>query len=325
MTVGLATAGFAISLLCALVMGYAIQRGATCTVAAVSQLVEAGKWGRFRGLMEAALWVAGGLLLARAFGVLPDLPAGRTITASTIIGGILLGAGAYVNKACVFGTISRIGARDWAYLATPLGFLGGAWVVTLMGADTPITSATVAVSPLASLPVLAPIAFVIFAVWRIGRIIVSKRGRLAERIWAPHEATVVIGIAFAIMFVAAGAWAYTDLLTELAMGMPGDVGVRLLLLAGLFGGSLIAGSASDTAVRQRIGSGDVARTLTGGAAMGAGSLLIPGSNDGLILVGMPLLYPYAWVAIGTMCLTIAIALGLDKLRARVAAAHHATN
>ena len=324
MTVGLVTAGFAISLICALVMGYAIQRGATCTVAAVSQLVEAGKWGRFRGLMEAALWVAGGLLLARAFGFLPDLPAGRAITASTIIGGILLGAGAYVNKACVFGTISRIGARDWAYLATPLGFLGGAWAVTFLGAGAPAT-AMVAASPLATLPALALVAFLIFAAWRMMRVIVSKQGRLAERIWAPHEATVVIGIAFAIMFVAAGAWAYTDLLAELAMGMPGDVAVRLLLLAGLFGGSLIAGAVNDDQIQQRVRIGDLSRTFTGGAAMGAGSLLIPGSNDGLILVGMPLLYPYAWVAIGTMCLTIAVALGLDKLRAQVSPARHATN
>jgi hypothetical protein len=74
MTVAIASIGFAISFLCALVMGYAIQRGATCTVAAVGQVFEQGRWGRFAGLMEAALWVAGGLLLARAFGFLPDLP-----------------------------------------------------------------------------------------------------------------------------------------------------------------------------------------------------------------------------------------------------------
>ena len=42
--------------------------------------------------------------------------------------------------------------------------------------------------------------------------------------------------------------------------------------------------------------------------MGLGSLLIPGSNDGLILIGIPLLYPYAWITFATMCLTIAAAL-----------------
>ena len=42
--------------------------------------------------------------------------------------------------------------------------------------------------------------------------------------------------------------------------------------------------------------------------MAAGSLLIPGSNDGLILIGLPLLQPYAWLACTVMVLTIIAAL-----------------
>lgn len=316
MTVGLATAGFAISLLCALIMGYAIQRGATCTVAAVSQLVDQGKWGRFVGLMEAALWVAGGLLLARALGFLPDLPAGRAVTSATFVGGILLGAGAYVNKACVFGTVAKIGSRDWAYLATPIGFVAGAWVVSLLNSSGSSAPPEM-ISKLLSLPELALAAFLLFAIWRIYKTVKSDGRSLVERIWAPHEATVVIGITFAIMFVAAGAWAYTDLLAELATGMPGDVLVRLLLLCALFMGSIFAGSTSAGAPPFRFDPRGVVRTFTGGAAMGAGSLLIPGSNDGLILVGMPLLYPYAWVGIATMCLTITAALGAERLWAKL--------
>lgn len=314
MTVGLLTASFAISLLCALLMGYAIQRGATCTVAAVSQLVEQGKWERFAGLMEAALWVAGGLLLARAFGLLPDLPSGYDVSVQTIIGGILLGAGAYINKSCVFGTIAKIGSRDWAYLATPLGFLGGAWTVYLLYGQKP-SGAAMAISPISSLPVIALIAFLFFAIWRVIGTMSSKNGSLAERIWAPHEATVVIGIAFVIMFVAAGAWAYTDLLAELAFGMPGDVVVRMLLLFGLLGGSMISGATSGGAPASSFNASDYIRTFSGGAAMGAGSVLIPGSNDGLILVGMPLLHPYAWIGIATMCLTICVAIYANRLLA----------
>lgn len=324
MTVGLVTAGFAISLLCALVMGYAIQRGATCTVAAVSQLVEQGQWGRFVGLMEAALWVAGGLLLARAVGFLPDLPMGRAVTASTIFGGILLGAGAYVNKSCVFGTIAKIGSRDWAFLMTPLGFVGGAWAVFLLRGPTS-TAAVAEMSPLNSLPTLALIAFLVFAIWRIAQTTISKKGSLAERIWAPHEATVVIGITFAIMFVAAGAWAYTELLAELAQGMPDDVLVRLLLLGALLGGSIISGTAYGSATASPINAGDFVRTTTGGTAMGAGSVLIPGSNDGLILVGMPLLYPYAWIGIGTMCLTIVAALYAERFWAKLSIGRRAAS
>ncbi len=46
--------------------------------------------------------------------------------------------------------------------------------------------------------------------------------------------------------------------------------------------------------------------------MGWGSLLIPGGNDGLILVGIPLLWPYAWLAFFTMCVVIGIALVVEK-------------
>ena len=48
--------------------------------------------------------------------------------------------------------------------------------------------------------------------------------------------------------------------------------------------------------------------------MGWGSLLIPGSNDGLILLGLPLLLPYAYLAFATMCATIgATMLALHRL------------
>ena len=49
------------------------------------------------------------------------------------------------------------------------------------------------------------------------------------------------------------------------------------------------------------------KCFLGGALMGSGSLLIPGGNDGLLLVGMPLLYPYAWVAFVAMCVAIGTA------------------
>jgi toxin CptA len=58
----------------------------------------------------------------------------------------------------------------------------------------------------------------------------------------------------------------------------------------------------------------LAQCLVGGVLMGWGSLLIPGGNDGLVLVGMPVLWSYAWVAFLTMCVTI----GAAQLAARAA-------
>ena len=50
--------------------------------------------------------------------------------------------------------------------------------------------------------------------------------------------------------------------------------------------------------------------------MAWGSLLIPGGNDGLILIGMPLLWTYAWVGFFTMCATVAVAQLVARRLAR---------
>ena len=69
----LAGLGFALAALCAGVMGFAIQRGGTCTVAAVEEIVDKHSARRLLALGEASLWVAGGLLLAQAMHMLPAL------------------------------------------------------------------------------------------------------------------------------------------------------------------------------------------------------------------------------------------------------------
>jgi hypothetical protein len=60
-----------------------------------------------------------------------------------------------------------------------------------------------------------------------------------------------------------------------------------------------------------------ARSFIGSAMMGAGSALIPGGNDALILVGIPLLWPYAWLAFASICVTIFV----GSVMARLASAH----
>jgi hypothetical protein len=56
--------------------------------------------------------------------------------------------------------------------------------------------------------------------------------------------------------------------------------------------------------------------------MGAGALLIPGGNTRLALVGLPLLFTYAWLAFGSICVTIYIAL---RMKVRVRSASTARN
>ena len=308
MSVMFASVAFLLAAICAALMGYAIQRGATCTVAAVAELVEQRSARRLAALAEAALWVAGGLAIAVLLGLIPALPRSFAVSGWTVAGGMLLGFGAYANGACVFGAIARLGSGDWAYVLTPLGFFAGAVSVgPLFGAAMPVPVAVAAMHP----PLWLVPPFALFAAWRIIGLALHGRNFTAK-VWAPHEATILIGITFTIMFVSVGAWTYTDLLMKLAHGMGGQFGWQLGLLAALFGGAILGGwSAGRLSSRLPTMTG-LARCFAGGLLMGWGSALIPGGNDGLILTGLPLLRPFAWLAILTMAATIAIALLTER-------------
>jgi hypothetical protein len=297
---------------CALLMGAAIQRGATCTVAAVSELVEQRKAGRLRSLLEASLWVAGGLLLLRWLPLpQPVLPKPFALTAWTLLGAALLGLGAFVNQACVFGAIARLGNGEWAYLATPLGFyLGCASVDGLFAATRP--QPLPPGSPLWFAPAALGLVFAGFAAWR-------ALARWRQPWWTPHVATVSIGLAFLALLLLEGAWAYTDALAELAHGMTMQSAARLGLFGCLLAGAMFGGWRAGLLKARRPTASSVARCLTGGLLMGWGSLLIPGGNDGLILLGLPLLWPYAWVAFATMCAVIALAKWATRPTLRPAA------
>lgn len=314
MTPMIQAAAWGVAALCAAVMGFAIQRGATCTVAAVDELLRQRRAARLLAMLEAALWVGGGLLLAQRLRWLPVLPTGFALSGWTVAGAALLGFGAYVNRACVFGAIARLGSGEWAYAATPLGFyLGCASVATLFSPGRP--QVLPAGSPVLAAPGELAWLFIAFIAWRLTlpllrptrKVIGQKllRGR-----WPPHMATTVIGLTFLAMLLLVGAWAYTDVLAELAHGMASsmvhNLQARCALLLCLLGGATLGGWTAGRFQARPPQGREVLRCATGGVLMGWGSLLIPGGNDGLILVGMPLLWPYAWVAFLTMCAAIAL-------------------
>ncbi len=310
------TLSLLIAALAAGAMGFAIQRGGTCTVAAVDELLSHRRAQRLMAMLEASLWVGGGLALAQLLHIAGSMPTGSAIDRWTIIGGVLLGLGAWVNGACVFGAIARLGSGEWAYLLTPLGFyVGCASVMPLFA--RPGEAAQAPTSPLLmAAAVLGPL-FVVYSSWRIfptlRQLRTADRIRLLRtKVWAPHAATIVIGLTFVITLLLAGRWAYTDALADLARGMANSLGVGSLLLVALFVGALAGGWTAGRWRSVPVTAAQLFRCFAGGALMGWGSLLIPGSNDGLILIGIPLLYPYAWLAFATMCLTIAAALAAQR-------------
>jgi Sulphur transport len=301
---------FAIAFLSAALMGYAIQRGATCMVAAVDEVVTQRRALRLIALLEAGLWVAGGIVLARLIGGLKMYPTDFPVTWLTVAGGAILGVGALINRACVFGSIARFGSGEWAYAVTPVGFFFGC-LATTGRFKTPVSIN--APSPLfaAALWVVAP--FLLFAAWRGAQFLRAARRRdLAAHIWSPHQATMVIGLAFVVMLLTVGSWAYTEVLASLARGMVTNVNAKVLLFLGLFGGALTGGWTAGRLRSVRPTGGAMLRCLIGGFMMGAGGLLTPGNNDGLILLGLPLLQPHAIVALVSMALAIVAGMTIER-------------
>ncbi|MGG5821969.1 YeeE/YedE thiosulfate transporter family protein [Falsiroseomonas sp. HW251] len=286
---------------CAAAMGFAIQRGATCAVVAVEEVIAQRSARRLAAMAEASLWVAGGLVVAQEAGLLPAMPAGYPLGWQTLAGGVLLGLGAVLNGACTFGAVARLGRGEWAFAATPTGFFLGCLAFAplfgaVMPAPLPQGSPVLAAPGWIALPVAGAMA------WRLAR-----TARVDARAWTPHRATVVIALAFVVMLPAVGAWAYTDALAAIAAGMASGHGVRALLLVALLAGAVAGGWSAGLLGWIRPAPGQALRCLAGGAIMAWGGMLVPGANDGLILVGMPLLFPYAWAAFATMCAAIAAA------------------
>jgi len=305
----LAAAVFLLALLCAAIMGLAIQRGGTCTVAAIEELLATRRPAKLLAMVEAALWVGGGLLLARVFGLVAELPSGVGLSRWTLVGAVLLGLGAILNGACVIGSIARLGSGDFAFAAMPVGYYLGCVTADPLFAP-PAPQALDAVAPAFAAPAWLLGLFALLAVVRLGLGLRARRASMGQP-WSPHLATAVIGLAFLCLILLVGAWSYTDLLADLArtmghVGTAQNLAARVLIGIALLAGAWIGGRLSGQLRRRPVAASAAARCLVGGVLMGWGSLLTPGGNDALVLIGMPLLWPYAWAAFATMCMTVAI-------------------
>src|SRR5687768_4669810 len=128
----------AIVLALILVAGYATQRGGICAVAATEALVRRGRPDRLLAFLFCA--AVGLTLLAAAAMYGRNAFAGHAGSAALLgpaLGGVVFGAGAWLNGACAFGTVAELGSGRLARLATFAGFLGGSALAFRAGLAAP--------------------------------------------------------------------------------------------------------------------------------------------------------------------------------------------
>ena len=107
-------------------LGYASHRASLCTVRAVADVMEGRRFDMLSGFARAVLWamlltVPAGYFFAQRF----PLPAADRPLWAGLLGGLLFGLGAALNRGCAFSNLQRLADGDWRMLASLVGFLAG--------------------------------------------------------------------------------------------------------------------------------------------------------------------------------------------------------
>lgn len=296
-------AALLIALCAAGLMGFASQRGRTCTVAAIADIVVRRRFGRIISLLEASVWVGCGFVLVHTAHHLSVVPSNYAVGLTTIAGGIVFGVGAYLNGACLLGTVARLGSGEWAYAFSPVGLFLGSVAAAYVSSPKEIHEA----SPALAEPAIGATAAGIFMVLRLiahGAAIRRYRSTIFAYLWSPRVATTIIAISFFVAFLMVGDWDYADLIGGLARNHTSSWVPKSLLGLTLVAGAMLGGWTARSIKFVVPHASNVIRRLAGGGLMGFGSALVPGGNTRFILLDMPLLWPYAWLAFFTMCVTV---------------------
>jgi uncharacterized membrane protein YedE/YeeE len=294
-------------------MGFAVHRASLCMVRTVAEILSTRRAYMMSTMLKAVLWVMAFAVPILFF--LPELAAPNrryTVTFAAITGGFLFGVGAATNGGCAFSTLGHLANGNLWMLTTLFGFCIGVAGLSIM---FPMTEQVQVLVPLL---VKAPRSLILlvlallwlflclelFRLWRSRpkgnswiQLFISRHYRLST-------AAVLLGFSGGVLYALHDAWTYTNALKRqvqsLWLPIEQALTVNLLLFLALFGGMLLsAWQRGGLRLRwHRIRAWP--RHFIGGAFMGAGSVLIPGGNDTLILKSLPGLSPHAIPASAAM-------------------------
>ncbi|MGB5484119.1 YeeE/YedE thiosulfate transporter family protein [Parasphingorhabdus sp.] len=291
----------------AFILGFALSRAATCTVAATDRWVNQGKLDWLFGLTVVASWAAIMLFLLVKWTGRVHLPLDIALNGQLFFGAGMMGLGAIINRACFIGTVGYIGTGKFSYILSFIGlgfalWLAGGKGLDLFGPITFLPRTTIEQTPAKqiALGLFGMIALV--SLWLV----------LIKRKWT-YVALITIGVCAATIYGTRPEWAYTALLNSFLQGQGLSVGKTVeLAVVALFAGAIISSWLKDR-FKPEWGGWKLALTnLAGGFLMGIGASAVPGGNDVLLMWTIPGLTFYGLVAYLTMIATIAVAMLIGK-------------
>lgn len=308
----------AIAVVLAFVLGFAAHRASVCAVRAVAEYTHSRTGFMAASIAKSMLWV---ILVTLPFFWLttPSGPylGGWALTATAVAGGFLFGAGAGINGACAYSTMTRLVDGEGRMAATLLGFAIGVFafvqLVGLGAVDRPAPAQT-QLATLTDWTVAIAIVLAVLAIYEATRIWqrrepgLSLRDRILARQYRLSTAALLIGLCGAAIYLLFGSAGYTSTFEVLIEGALGTrdwpaTGRWLLLLAVLAGMliSTLQRRSFRLDLRPRL---DWLRNLGGGTLMGLGAAMAPGGNDVLVLYAVPIFSPHALPALAAMVIGV---------------------
>ncbi|GAA0485165.1 YeeE/YedE thiosulfate transporter family protein [Parasphingorhabdus litoris] len=287
----------------AFLLGFALVRAATCTVAATMRWIDDGKTDWLFGLLIVASWAGLVLFLLLQYSGRAHIPVEIEIGWQLFFGAAIMGVGALINRGCFVGTVGYIGAGKFSYVLT---FVGLALAMLLLRVDMldpfePVVTKgrTAIAEDIAKQGVLVGFAALsLVSLW----LIIVKRDMAML-------ALLTVGITAALIYGTRPEWSYAAVLDSLLAGQGLSVGMTVeLAVIALFAGAVVS-SWLKNRFHPQFGTWNLAATnLVGGFLMGIGAAAVPGGNDVLLLWTAPGLTLYGAVAYLVMIVTIAIML-----------------
>lgn len=312
---------FLISLLLAVLMGFAAHRAGLCTVRSVAEILSTHKATILVMMLKTIIWVF--TISVTIALLLPEWAAPNhcyPMNLVAITGGFLFGVGAAINGGCAFSTLGHLANGKLLMLMTLIGFCLGAMCMSIL---FPIQkSYQTQFSMLSMLP--RPLLFISLAIcWlflfrETIRIfwIREKGSRWLPILLTTHyrlsATALVLGISGGMLYTFHESWTYTNALKVKAISFwqPIDqpLSIHLFLFLALFGGMALSAWQKGTIKLRWRFLNSWPRHLIGGTFMGAGATMIPGGNDTLLLESIPGMSPHAVPAFVALLCGIGVTL-----------------
>lgn len=294
---------------CAFALGLAVNSGSTCAVAAARDLVHGRRAATMVGFLV-AIGIAGIVTLGSKwlFGSTVHLVGDPPLGWPLLAGAVLLGIGATVNGACLFGTLGRLGNGELRFIGMPAGLAIGFAVVGMVPTLAPGVTAP---NPLAVPSAMGWATLIVFAgllLWawhHLGGLRSAPQVRSNYR-WA----MLLLGIAGSIEFMLFPGSTYVDAVRMSVLGTMAGYVVPVAATVAAMAGSVISGIIGGKFRLRSINVALLVRSFAGGAMMAAGGWLIPGGNDALLLAYLPAATLGGLAAYAVMTATVLTLVGI---------------